>query len=61
MIWRGWVDSAVINIPVCIATVDKLLLLLGTDEGDDLEMYGNETTVSTHQTSYSFEVSYVIE
>lgn len=34
-----------------------LLVALGTDDGDDLEMYGSEVTAATNQqTSYSFEV-----
>ena len=41
--------SCVSNIIVVVA--------IGTDDGDDLEMYGSEATTSTHQTSYSFEVS----
>ena len=33
-----------------------VVVAIGTDDGDDLEMYGSEVSTSTHQTSYSFEV-----
>ena len=34
------------------------MVTIGTDDGDDLEMYGSETvtTSSSQHTSYSFEV-----
>jgi len=33
-----------------------ILYCVGAEDGDDLEMYGSETTASSQQTSYSFEV-----